>query len=518
MDAHTPSRLLTDRLFHRLLKLIYQYRYPICGTLAAGLLAYVYMFTNKLPNHDDLYFLFGKGATLSSGRWGLSLLSHIFPDYSMPWIYGIFTLLILSVCICLIIDLFEIRTGMIQALLAAVIITFPSQICIFAYMFTAVPFALSFLLSVVTVVMLRKGGRIRVLTAAVCMVLSLGIYQAYLAMSAMLLILLLLRDLLTDADTVGKLFTRGLFYVAFLVVSMLLYWGITNLLWAVTQVSMNDYAEYALSFSASSLAERIGAAYSAFLDVFRHGVHALIPTFASRYIHYMCFLAIGAELLLWVRYRGDLARTALLLFLLGVLPLGVCCMYVIFNSDSIHTLVLYPFAGMYILFACTAEQVCGDFDTQKCISFLRQLAREGIVVAMLVITLTNTYVANEAWLAMELAYENTYSVASAVIAQIQNVPGYTTDMPVAIMGAYERPKYHDDNFARLNKLMGTQGITPTVYSKEYFWEYYHDFPLNNIYFYDTLPLYENEEYQAMPSYPNAGFVKEIDGIIVVKFS
>ena len=58
------------------------FKTPITASLIAGLLSYIFIFTNKLPNHDDAFMMFNKGIGLESGRWGLSILSMIFPDFS----------------------------------------------------------------------------------------------------------------------------------------------------------------------------------------------------------------------------------------------------------------------------------------------------------------------------------------------------------------------------------------------------------------------------------------------------
>ena len=58
------------------------------SAFAAGLAAYLFVFTNKLLNLDEIAGLFGKGESISSGRWALALTSYVFPDVSMPWING----------------------------------------------------------------------------------------------------------------------------------------------------------------------------------------------------------------------------------------------------------------------------------------------------------------------------------------------------------------------------------------------------------------------------------------------
>ena len=154
-----------------------KYRVPFSASILFGLLAYLFAFTNKLVNHDEVHCLFSKGATVTSGRWGLGLLDIIFPNYSMPWIYGVITLCLIALSVCLIISTFQIRNKVIQVLLAGTITVFPSLIGTFGYMFTSSSYALSFLLAVLAVWFLRHGGKLGPLPALIFRVGSLSIYQ-----------------------------------------------------------------------------------------------------------------------------------------------------------------------------------------------------------------------------------------------------------------------------------------------------------------------------------------------------
>jgi hypothetical protein len=111
----------------------------------------VFAFTNKLMCADEVENLFLKGATIPSGRWGLEITRFIFPDVSMPWIYGIITIFFICVSCCLIIDIFSISNRALRVLVPAAIITFPSLIGTFAYIFTSASYGLAFLLSVASV-------------------------------------------------------------------------------------------------------------------------------------------------------------------------------------------------------------------------------------------------------------------------------------------------------------------------------------------------------------------------------
>lgn len=49
------------------------YKLPFIATLLFGLAAHAFAMTNKLPFDDEAIYLFGKGTTTESGRYGLEL-------------------------------------------------------------------------------------------------------------------------------------------------------------------------------------------------------------------------------------------------------------------------------------------------------------------------------------------------------------------------------------------------------------------------------------------------------------
>lgn len=61
----------------------------IAGMLA-GLFAHGFMFANKIPNHDDLYYDVDiSGAGVESGRFALFFFWKLFSNLSAPWLNGI---------------------------------------------------------------------------------------------------------------------------------------------------------------------------------------------------------------------------------------------------------------------------------------------------------------------------------------------------------------------------------------------------------------------------------------------
>lgn len=109
MQSADTRPLLFQRVLNKLAQAGKNNRVPLLSSLVFGFLAHAFAFTNKLVNHDEVQCLFSKGATVVSGRWGLGALDAVFPNVSMPWIYGVMTIVLLGVCVCLLVSVLSIR-------------------------------------------------------------------------------------------------------------------------------------------------------------------------------------------------------------------------------------------------------------------------------------------------------------------------------------------------------------------------------------------------------------------------
>lgn len=515
---NNPGRvsLETEKRFQGIIAILKKNRYTILGTLIAGFWAYTYMFTNKIPNHDDLHYLFGKGATIESGRWGLTILSYLFIDYSMPWIYGVLSLLIISAAMCLLVRIFSIHNTVLQFLLGAVIVSFPSQIGIFGYMFTAVSYAVSLWLGIAAAYIVCNCTKKMSIIALLLMVLSLSIYQAYIAITASIFIVYTIYMLITSEESTQSIFVKGCYFVVFLVVSLGIYWIITKVIWKLSGTTLGEYASNSLTFSVNTIAEGIGRAYEEFYYVIRFREHRLIPTKASHMAHLVCLMILGGELLLWTIKRKDIVRTVLLLFLLAILPLGLNLMHVFVRPGAVHTLVLYSYVILYVLIIVGIER--GQHTNIK-YSFLTKfhtLLLDCSVVGIAFILINNIYIANEAYLKMHLAYENMYSFTTSIVTHLQSTPGYTSDSKVALIGDYPEQDYYDFYFDNLYGLAGVGGVNPNNYSYPEFFNYYTGVSINWATQEECNAITLGDEFSLIPSYPDYGFVTVIDDIFVIK--
>lgn len=516
-DKAEKPDLWAERIFKRIITAVSQYRYVIMGTLIMGLLAYLYMFTNKIPNHDDLRALFHKGTTFASGRWGLWLLSFVFPNVSMPWFNGIISILLLTIGSCMIVGFFEIKMPVLQFLLGGLVVTFPSQIGTFGYMFTAIGYGVAFCLAVGAAVLLCRGKKYG-LFAAACLIVSLSIYQSYLAITVSLLLLHLIKAVLDNTGSVKQIMISGLFTILFLAVSLGIYWLSAKLIWALTKTQMGAYANEAVNFHITALPMGIYNAYRYYFEILLKGYRGLFSTAFCRLMHLACLVfALGEWIILGIGCKNK-KKLVLLLGLLLLLPFGINCMYLFVSVRSIHALVLFSFVAVYFLPILLIEN--GRY--RKMITAFGRIAHciclNGMAIAMAVILFCNISTANKTYLKMQLSFENTYAFSSSVITRLQSTEGYTPDSKVAILGVYDVPDFYGEHFYDATGIMGTDILTPTTYSIGDFFTYYMGTTLNLVSEEEKRALMENPLFADMQAYPGYGSIAKIGDVFVIKLS
>ena len=314
------------------------YKLPFIATLLFGLAAHAFAMTNKLPFDDEAIYLFGKGTTTASGRYGLELLRLIMPDYSMPWIYGLISLLLISAAVCIIIKLFDIRSRVLQVLLGALFITFPAETGTLGYMFTAAPYALALFLSVAAVYSYSRRTRGGLVAALVMLAFSCSIYQGYFSFAASLCVLLMISRLISGEDAKAVLIS-GLRMLTMLIAALLLY-GAVILFFS----KLLDYPVLSgVVNSTQSIPMRIAVAYSAYIKTILCGYFGYVRGIASRLAHIVLLLVMAALIVCGEVKRRNIRHSLLLALCLFLFPLSCYCLYILADNGYIHALALYSF-------------------------------------------------------------------------------------------------------------------------------------------------------------------------------
>lgn len=514
---------LAERFLHFISGWLTENRIPFLSSVFFGLLAYGFAFTNKLPNHDDVLYLFGKGATADSGRWGLELLRIIIPDYSLPWLHGVVSLLLLSVAICFILKVFQLRSILTRVLLPALIICFPSQIGTFCYMYTSSCYAVAFLLAVLAVWGVSRPGVPFKLFSVLCITLMLSIYQAYLSITAGLMVLLLIRELLTaeteagpgERTVSGHVFREGVLCLLLIAAALLLYLGSVRLYQHASGAEYNAYSNELRTY-APGFPKGIPVAYRMFVYNLTSRYNMLLVSKTSRLMHFVALLAAGTGVLLHLLCKKKPLEIILLVFLILMLPLCICGLYIVIYWAGIHTLVLFGYIALYVLMFLVVETL-----PKPPYGPIVRGMKDVLAVSLAVVVGINVCFSNRTFLKLHLAYENAYSLATTLVTQLRSIPGYERNTPVALYTSAGSALRFADGFGDEETLkqdiMGAQFQLLTGYTEQAFLEYYIGADVNLVSHEQADRMALQEECREMPVYPDSGSIRMIDGTVFIKF-
>lgn len=491
------------------------------STFILGLLIHMNMFVNKLPNLDDTWYLLGSDYGVASGRWLLPSILGLDGDLSMSWVIGVISVTLLSVSACLATSVLRIRRPLPRILAGALMVSFPTVASTFTYMFSADAYFLSLLLACLGAYLTVKY-RFGFVGGIIAVALSLGIYQSYLGVAAVLLVAALILETLDGSATVKQLLLRGVKYLLTLALGVALYYLIVKL--TTQSEQLVDYMGISSmgEIPAAKLPELIGRAYKSYYNFYiydQRSLHFDCMTYVFTLMGLAC-LILGI-LILKIKKLGAL-RTVLLLVLLIIAPLAGAIIYVTSTNDYVHDLMIYG-----LCFLLIAPLVLYEF--YRRVSPIGGKSTLGsiscwIIAGALTLTVYNYGIlSNEVYFHQQVTYEQTVSYSTRLISAIESFEGYDENIDVVLMG--KALAYVDEDHMPEPEVPALTGVLNSKdninsYSYGNFLRYFMGMS-NNVYATESpiaKELWNDSELDSIPCYPDEGSIFMKDGRIVVKLS
>lgn len=496
-------------------------KYTFWSAVIIGLFSHGYMLTNKFSYHDDLGNMFSVGATYTQGRWFLGMMSkftRIFlgGDYSIPFFNGLLSILLVAVMACVVVNVLDIQNIVNCILTGGIAIAYPVVACTLGYGFTSYYYFVGLLLTALAVVAaVRKRSIWNVLVAAVLLCLSLGTYQAYFPVAAVLLVLLLFKQAFAVAADWKEVLKNAFYYLSVLLSGMVLYLLATSVLNKIRGIELTAYANMD-SMGKISLADIPGAirnvfAYFAGKDVI---IYNLFDGFAgiSCYVLYVVTAVLFVALCVLKKSNWQLMAERLCFFI--CLPFAVNLICIMSPTSQVYSLMVYPMMFIFVIPLFLVELL--DMDKASA----GRIVHGGLAVLIGISILFYVRMDNRFYLKEEFLKEQTNSYFTTLVTQIKSLDGYSDELPVAYLNL---ENFHDETLAHIEPFTGIE-LRPfhrneliTEASMAKYIEYWCGYSPEIIEDEERDALLEREEVQNMSSYPDDGGIQIIDGIIVVKF-
>lgn len=495
-----------------------QFKTAFWAAMIIGLVAHMYMFTNKLPNMDDLVGVDNFGVTFKNGRWFLWIVGaaayHLNLVFSMPWFNGLVTLLLLSCSAGIVAVLLNMKENISNAILGAAMVTFPSWVSTFFYMFTAPYYALAVLMAVLSVFMTVKYKKGFWISASL-LACSMGIYQAYLPFAATLYVTLLFLLFFESDKSYVDIIKKAVYYLVNMIVGAVIYFVFMKLSLWITHQSLNTYKglDSMGKFSLSRIPEIGKNIFVNFFGIFLNNNLEISYNLITKGMYFVLFIVTGIlviRLIYHLYKKADYVKAVAAVVMLVTYVIAINSIYIM-CAEGIYSLMYYAYVFMMIFPLTLLDRSFSERESDR-----KSCILSWIAVFVLVCGIGSyCQYASAQYLSIQLSYEQAKSYFTTLITQIKSVEGYTDETKIAFVGdeIQDKTLYRNEIMHRL-AMTGRDETLVEAYSFEYFLRYYCGFKGEYV---GTENL-SKEEIAQMPNYPSDGSIQMIDDVVVVKFA
>ena len=406
---------------------LHQWKVCFIAAIAMGLVAHLYKITNWLPNWDSLVFRYDSQNMIAMGRWFLPVVCAPSSFYDLPWLTGLMVIILHglgAVCIC---SMFGIRKNITAALIGAVVATFPTVTSVLMYNYVVDGYAFAFLLSCLAAKLITKekpcyDG------AAILIALSTGIYQAYITVTIMLLLLSLILELLYRKPTLTKWLLKCLKFLLTGVCGMVIYYVAMMLLLKWTGTELLDYQGFgnAASLKGVDIVAALFTIKDSFISYF-FDFSKGISLFGV--INCVVFVStLGLYLVDVVKNKLRISHVLMLVLSVLLLPIGASVLSIINSNIDYHNLMKMGFVVFYLFLILQYERMeytCDKLNAAKAWSILA-------IVAALVFQ--QIVIANVSYHKLNMAYEKSYGTLIRIADRVEQTDGASQCDRILVIG------------------------------------------------------------------------------------
>lgn len=494
------------------------------AALIGGCCAHAFGLVNILHNYDNiLQQPKGFGAGITSGRWLLQLLGDFFQDildlgYNTPVLNGLVYLGFIALSAAFVVNLLHI-TGKRAVLTGCLMATFPTTFDTMIFRYTAPYYGMAFLLSVLAAWLLSKK-RWGLPLSALCLSLSMGIYQAYPPMTIGLLVLRLMADSLEKDADLKTLIRKGVWCVLALIFGVLLYFAMLKLVLALYSiqkpVALDNYQGISTmgQIPLSCLPYLVAKAWfvGATFTLTDYCGLVVTPVFKVIWTSLVLVTVLMACYFLFQKKQSIFPR--LFFCLMGLLfPLACNFIMVMCPDAKIYAIMAHSFVLVAIAPLMLLEYL--PIPTGKPKTWLSR----GISLLTACIIFYNSYYGNMNDTAQYYANRQIENYFSGLYTQIRMTEGFTRDKTLAFLGdQFDDPKLW--NLWNVEPSYGGFASTKTLLNASYsssFWVLcYLGYETDGATRAEKDRLWQDPRVKEMPCWPDEGSIRVVDGFLVVK--
>lgn len=500
----------------------------ILFTFIWGIIGHAYGLLNFTISHDSLEALY---SARTENAWKISLGRFFVPLYrtltrgplTAPWLIGMLALIWIGISSYLVIQLFNLKSDLGMILTTGILTVNPvvcALIATYLHDFDVDMFAL--LLMVLAVYFWEKKPGAAGGMAAIFIASGLGLYQSYLSVAIVLILMILMLQLI-NGKKFKDVFLKGTKACFLVLAGGGLYLILMKLICFFTNQTVSEsYNSISRLWNLSwtMIFRHILQTYYYFFIYFTHPVTTYsfgIMPFVNLLLG-VCVLGIVGYLL----FRADIGGLEkLLLLCMGILlPVALNVSYIL-SDGTLHGLMMYAFCLVYLFALLIVRWFLKTVDEKW-----RRVGKNIRILTVIIVFLVfwnNIILSNAAYLKKDLERQQMLSLMTRVVAAIEEREDYVQgETRLAFVGKIQKDTMEGfELFAGDGRTSGVIGLNENIQIKnsrnyEQYFRYVLNIPVNLCESQELLNLMNKNEIKQMPVFPAHGSIEMIDGTLVIK--
>lgn len=494
----------------------------VIAALIYGFFTHLYAFNNILHNHDNIASQpGGYGSGVPLGRWLLEL-AGLFMDklglnYNLSVVNGVVYVCLIALAAGVLVSVLKIRKRTSAALIGMLMVAFPTVSATMVYRYTVMFYGFSALFAILAVWVFSRV-KYGFVWSVLCIMLSMGLYQAYVPLTIGLFVLVLIRQALEGKTDALTLIRRGLCCCAALALGLVLYFAGQKLCELYFGIQLTDYQGVSSmgNLQLADIPRLVVEAFTTFCSIVVRDYCGIANRAMMRIAYLLLMvLSIGmVAVILVVKVRkASVALVTVLLCL--VFPVAVNFIAIMCPDGWIYSLMVYAFVLVacmpLVLLECMPEWDGTLWKRAK------PLLAKGVGVLTALLVVYYGYYANVNYTTLHYANRQIENYLSSMVVQVRMTEGYTAQTKWAFIGDIDDPLFQSPWQDEV--IYGGSGYTQYLmnqYSRPNWFQNYIGY---------TLPMAEEEtvaalaasaQVQAMPCFPDNGSIKVIGDTVVIK--
>lgn len=465
---------------------------------------------------------------LSTGRWAtpwIQLLNfHIISPVIMVALYILATALVSM----LLIDLWKINGKVERSLVSVALIMSPAISIHLTYFYMATSYCLAMLLSVgAAYLMCRNKKNMVSFLGSIMLIIALGLYQAYINVFCMIIILTLLYDTMSDQEyDIVSMFQNILRIFIFATIGLVMYWLILKIHLDFFKQSLSSYGGadtvgplIILQNLSDSIKETYRYLITYYMDpiLYRKELWTVVlAIFGSSFM-------VGIWLL--IKKRSWLLVCIDLIFIVA-LPVCMNVIKIIVPTHKITLLMsfqmqlLIPFTLGLIQVLKNKKMIKGK---TQCFQYISEMIRTVLICMIVALCWSYSYSSYSTYRTLEIGSRHVRYMVGLALEEVLTRDDYKEEMPIVFVGFVDDSKAQEKNLLREYSYVKTSSVFWKARYEVFrgwpnYCAYYFGIDIQTITSEEYDHLIASEKFLNMPAFPDREGIDRFGDYYVIKLS